>query len=136
MNHVHKFVHQMGDEAVQMCECGEVLTKVIAKRKMKEVIKALNAMGFTGGMYHYKRGECSCCYGNGSDNFFQVNGNIPGNWIREKGHFSFKVSYNIDNKEEADAFRVAANRLCLAQFGNATEQADDIHKAILIQVSR
>jgi hypothetical protein len=46
---------------------------------LKDVCKELNEAGITGGLYFYKRNECSCCYG--LDNVdFEINGNIPGNW--------------------------------------------------------
>jgi hypothetical protein len=76
------------------------------KKKLRVVVKHLNAAGYTGGFYHYKKKECSCCYGL-KDTFNQVNGNKPENW----DSMGFKFTYDQSNSEKATEFRLLLNKL-------------------------
>ena len=49
------------------------------KEILNEISEKLNKLGYTGGVYYYKKSECSCCYG--MDGFFFINWNKASNWI-------------------------------------------------------
>ena len=106
-----------------------------AKELMSEVISKLNTAGFTGGFYHYKDGECSCCYGL-EKAFFEVNENIPQNWaIYGTSKFHYKFSYNLDDSKKAGEFRKIANKLVKKYFGKLAETAKNNFQAIVVNVN-
>lgn len=101
------------------------------KRKAKQLVKELNGLGFTGGLYYYKSGECSCCYGL-EEKFFEINGNIPSNWgVYGSKNLYFKISYKY-NDARSDEFRNAANQLAVKIFGSAVELAKDTSQCVII----
>lgn len=101
------------------------------KELMEKVVNELNEAGFKGGLYYYKEGECSCCYGGNKSWFFQINGNTPSNRIGDK--FYYKIYYDIDDKDRAEEFRRLANALCGALFGKSVSKATSIYKAVIVR---
>lgn len=100
-----------------------------AKELLGEMITKLNKAGFTGGFYHYKPGECSCC--DGLENVdFQINENKPDNWMG--GENTHKITYQTKDKARATQFRKIANKLVRKYFGRMAETAKSNFRAITI----
>lgn len=62
----------------------------------------LNKKGYNGGVYHYKKGECTCCYGL-EGVFFQISGNRAMNEGNQDKNLR-TVTYKTDNKKKAKQF--------------------------------
>lgn len=95
---------------------------------LKDLVKYLNKKGFSGGIYYYKKGECSCCYGL-KNKFFEINGNIPENWGRQDDLNYHKITYKTDNTKKAETFRKLANEY-LENKDVMLKKAKDISECI------
>lgn len=103
------------------------------KEKISNLVYRLSELGYEGGLYFYKKNECSCCYGLKSGQY-EINGNIPGNWgVSGTGGFYYKISYHSDDKKLNDKFRKDANREAVKIFGkDKVQTAKNTSRAIII----
>jgi len=79
--------------------------EVVLNKKLKLVMEILASEGIKGGIYFYKKGECSCCYGL-NNTHYQIQGNTAGN---QGGDSAGKISFESEmNKKNCfNAIRIA-----------------------------
>jgi hypothetical protein len=97
---------------------------------LKKIVEELNNAGFSGGLYTFKRWECSCCYGL-EDVFFQINTNTPRNWNNEDLQHKITYGDNTDRKE-VERFRKLANKL-VQKYAFMYRLAKDTSEAIIFK---
>ena len=81
---------------------------MIKSKKLESIAKKLRKAGFKGGVYYFKSGECSCCFGL-EDGFFQITGNTPTNWSKNADYH--KITYLTDNEKLAKQFIKTCNKI-------------------------
>lgn len=77
------------------------------EKLLKRAIKSLNELGIKGGIYFYKSGECSCCYGLEDVNF-QIQGN---NAVNQNGDSAGKITFDSNMASKKDC----VNAITIAQ---------------------
>ena len=109
------------------------MSDALKERIMTGIEEMEQVHGIKGGLYFYKKGECSCCYGLPSEYAFQVTENLAGNWgvSLHNGEPYHKVTFDLDKAQATILVRTL--RKHLRRTGWRVNWKGTVHDAIMIE---
>ncbi len=108
------------------------------RERLMTVIDKMSKRGINGNIYHYNKGECSCCFG--TDAKFELNDNIPHNWgiydSKDTRKAFHKITFDLNVKQATILVRELRAALKKSgwkvQWGGTTNDAIMLYQQVAI----